>query len=66
MTLGVITPGEIVSQIGSKEGEKVEISVRPTATNIKRLFGREDVLGCRPTAKISSNIRSKNRGQKDI
>ena len=38
-SLGVIIPKEIVNQIGLREGEEVEISVRPV-TDIKRLFGR--------------------------
>lgn len=39
-SLGAIIPKEIVNQIGLKEGEEVEISVRPVTTDIKRLFGR--------------------------
>ncbi len=39
-SLGVIIPKEIVSQIGLKEGEEVEITVRPGSADIKRLFGK--------------------------
>ncbi len=38
-SLGVIIPKEIVNQIGLKEGQEVEISVRRPA-DIKRLFGK--------------------------
>jgi antitoxin component of MazEF toxin-antitoxin module len=38
-SLGAIIPKEIVNQIGLKEGEEVEISVRPV-TDTKRLFGK--------------------------
>lgn len=38
-SLGAIIPKEIVNQIGLKEGEEVELSVRPV-TDIKRLFGK--------------------------
>jgi len=37
-SLGAIIP-EIVNQIGLREGEEVEISVR-SVTDIKRLFGK--------------------------
>lgn len=39
-SLGAIIPKEIVNQIGLKEGEEVEISVRPVTRDIKRLFGK--------------------------
>lgn len=38
-SLGAIIPKEIVNQAGLREGEEVEISIRPV-TNVKRLFGR--------------------------
>ena len=38
-SLGVIIPKNIVDQIGLRDGEEVEISVRPV-TDIKRLFGK--------------------------
>jgi antitoxin component of MazEF toxin-antitoxin module len=38
-SLGAIIPKEVVNQAGLREGEEVEISVRPV-TNVKRLFGR--------------------------
>ena len=39
-SLGAIIPKEIVNQIGLKEGEEVEISLRPVTRDIKRLFGK--------------------------
>lgn len=38
-SLGIIIPREIVNQLGLKEGQQVEISIRPLQ-DIKRLFGR--------------------------
>ena len=38
-SLGAIIPKKVVKQAGLKEGEEVEISVRPVS-DIKRLFGR--------------------------
>lgn len=39
-SLGVIIPKAVVNQIGLKEGEEVEITVRPGSDDIKRLFGK--------------------------
>lgn len=39
-SLGAIIPKEIVNQIGLKEGEEVEISLRPVTRDIKQLFGK--------------------------
>ena len=39
-SLGAIIPKEIVNQVGLKEGEEVEISLRPVTRDIKRLFGK--------------------------
>lgn len=41
-SLGVIIPKEVVNQIGLKEGQEVEVSLRKAA-DIKHLFGKYPV-----------------------
>ena len=38
-SLGAVIPKALVNEIGLKEGQEVEISVRPTG-EVKRLFGK--------------------------
>jgi len=38
-SLGAVIPKALVNEIGLKEGQEVEISVRPTR-EVKRLFGK--------------------------